>query len=134
MRCLCGLVVILVAKDDLDAVDLCPTLRIVLYHSIHTHLSPMPTIFAGVLLILFSLVHVRAHHAVCSYRPFTRPPFYQHFYLWCVADRHDIGHDQAEYHCNDKRKNDLLIADYGKLRPGILEWGQSCRTEARSLR
>lgn len=74
------------------------------------------------LIILSGICSAYAEHVTCSWRPFTKPPWYSSFFLYCIADLHDIGSGQAEYHCNDGTY--LKIADFGKLRPGVLEWGR----------
>lgn len=69
------------------------------------------------------LVGVRANHSTCSRGPLARAPWYDDYRLWCEAGRVDTAADQAEYRCNDQK--DVMIADFGKLRPGVLEWGES---------
>lgn len=78
------------------------------------------------LLVLLAVPFVGATHHSCSWKPFTRPPPFNGYMLRCEAQRLDTaGTEQAQYHCHNA--GGVMIADFGKLKPGILEWGASGR-------
>lgn len=84
----------------------------------------MVSFFLNLALPLVFLLHrVRADHATCNWQPWTTSPAYHRFYLWCTATFHEAGAGRGQFLCDDSPNT--KVADYGILRQGVLEWGES---------
>lgn len=73
-----------------------------------------------VLLILFGS-SAQATHVVCSWRPFASHPADFGFQRKCVSELKKEGDTHGHYFCGPN--DELMIADFGYLKPNTLEWG-----------
>lgn len=78
-------------------------------------------VLATLLAVLATMNSARADHSVCSWAAYTGHPADEGFHLFCTAELRKEDDAHGRYVC--KNRNDIMVADFGYLKPKTLEWG-----------